>query len=263
MGFSAAAGHIAATVVHTDTQGLNQADFQLPVADGVIDAYYAAPQNREQLPVILVVQEIFGVHEHIKDLCRRLAKAGYLAVAANLYQRQGDASTYTDIPKLVAELVSKVPDEQVYADLDACIAWAGQHGGDLKRIGITGFCWGGRLTWMYTAHNPQIKAGVAWYGKLSVGHGPLIKRVALDIAGELHAPVLGLYGAQDASIPLADIERMKAAMAQGNSHSQASRFVVYPESNHAFLADYRANYRQADAEDGWRRMLEWFQRYLA
>ncbi|MCS3508501.1 dienelactone hydrolase family protein [Achromobacter sp. JUb104] len=262
MSFSAAAGNVAPTVIHTDTEGLVHGDFKLPVADGSIAAYYAAPQGRRDLPVVLVVQEIFGVHEHIKDLCRRIAKAGYLAVAANLYERQGDASTYTDIPKLIAEIVSKVPDEQVFADLDASVAWAADNGGDAKRVAITGFCWGGRLTWMYAAHNPDVKAAVAWYGKLSVGHGPLIKRVAFDVVNDLHAPVLGLYGALDASIPLADIETMKTKLAAGNAAAKQSEFVVYPDADHAFLADYRASYKPEAAKDGWTRMLAWFQRYL-
>ncbi|WP_438859593.1 dienelactone hydrolase family protein [Achromobacter spanius] len=262
MSFSAAAGNVAPTVIHTDTEGLVHGDFQLPVADGSIAAYYAAPQGRRDLPIVLVVQEIFGVHEHIKDLCRRIAKAGYLAVAANLYERQGDASTYTDIPKLIADIVSKVPDEQGFADLDASVAWAADNGGDAKRVAITGFCWGGRLTWMYAAHNPDVKAAVAWYGKLSVGHGPLIKRVAFDVVNDLHAPVLGLYGALDASIPLADIETMKTKLAAGNEAAKQSEFVVYPDADHAFLADYRASYKPEAAKDGWTRMLAWFQRYL-
>lgn len=262
MNFSAAAGNVAPTAIHTDTEGLAHGDFKLPVADGLIDAYYAAPQGQRDLPIVLVVQEIFGVHEHIKDICRRVAKAGYLAVAANLYQRQGDASAYTDIPKLISELVSKVPDEQVFADLDASVAWAAANGGDPRRVAVTGFCWGGRLTWMYAAHNPDVKAGVAWYGKLSVGHGPLIKRVAFDIVNELHGPVLGLYGGRDASIPLADVETMKTKLAAGNAAARQSEFVVYPEADHAFFADYRASYRPEPAQDGWRRMLEWFKRYL-
>ncbi|SEI95480.1 dienelactone hydrolase family protein [Achromobacter sp. NFACC18-2] len=262
MSFSAAAGNVAATVIHTDTQGLVHGDFQLPVTDGPIDAYYAAPQGQRDLPIVLVIQEIFGVHEHIKDLCRRLAKSGYLAVAANLYQRQGDASAYTDIPKLISELVSKVPDEQVFGDLDASVAWAAANGGDPRRVAVTGFCWGGRLTWMYAAHNPDVKAGVAWYGKLSVGHGPLIKRVAFDVVDELQGPVLGLYGGRDASIPLSDVETMKAKLAAGNAAAKLSEIVVYPEADHAFLADYRASYHAEAAQDGWKRMLEWFKRYL-
>lgn len=263
MSFSNAAGHIAPTVIHTSADHLEQGRIDLPVQHGTIPAYYAAPQGKRNLPIVLVVQEIFGVHEHIQDVCRRLAKAGYLAIAADLYHRQGDASAYSDIPTLISKLVSKVSDEQVYADLDACIAWAQKNGGDSHRIGITGFCWGGRLTWMYAAHNPQIKAAVAWYGKLSTGHGPLIHTMVMDIAGALHAPVLGLYGAKDASIPLSDIQAMQQKLSQGNAHSQASEFVVYPDANHAFLADYRASYHPAAAQDGWRRMLAWFERYMA
>jgi len=262
MSFSAAAGQVAPTAIHTDAEGLAHGDFALPVADGAISAYYAAPQGQSELPIVLVVQEIFGVHEHIKDLCRRVAKAGYLAVSANLYERQGNASAYTDIPRLIAELVSKVPDEQVFSDLDACVAWAAGHGGDARRVGVTGFCWGGRITWMYAAHNPAVKAGVAWYGKLAVGHGPLIKRFALDVVDELHGPVLGLYGGKDASIPLADVETMKRKLAQGNEAARQSEIIVYPEADHAFLADYRASYRREAAEDGWSRMLAWFKRYL-
>jgi len=262
MNFAAAAGQPADTTIHTDAAGLVHGDFALPVADGTQQAYYAAPAGKKDLPIILVVQEIFGVHEHIKDICRRLAHAGYLAIASNLYERQGDASQYTDISKLVAELVSKVPDEQVFADLDAAVAWAKQNGGDASRLGITGFCWGGRITWMYSAYNPKVRAGVAWYGKLAAGHGPLIKQVALDVAGKLNGPVLGLYGAQDHSIPLEDIDAMKQRLSAGGEASQASSFVVYPEAGHAFLADYRPSYRAEDARDGWARMLTWFQRYL-
>ncbi|WP_144638459.1 dienelactone hydrolase family protein [Bordetella genomosp. 13] len=262
MNFAAAAGNPASTTIHTDSQGLAQGDFELPTANGTISAYYAAPEGKKDLPIVLVVQEIFGVHEHIKDLCRRFAKQGYVAVAANLYERQGDASQYTDIPKLVSELVSKVSDEQVFGDLDASVAWAAEHGGDATRVGITGFCWGGRITWMYAAHNPRVKAGVAWYGKLASGHGPLIKQYVVDIAGQLNGPVLGLYGAKDESIPLADIEKTKAVLAQGNENSRASEFVVYPDSGHAFMADYRPSYVKADAEDGWKRALDWFDRYL-
>ncbi|MCD0502077.1 dienelactone hydrolase family protein [Bordetella petrii] len=263
MSFAPAAGQPADTTIRTDAQGLAHGDFQLPVVDGQIAAYYAAPEGKSGLPVVLVVQEIFGVHEHIKDICRRLAKAGYLAIAPELYQRQGDPSQYNDVPRLVADIVSKVPDEQVYADLDASLAWAGQHGGDTRRVGITGFCWGGRLTWMYAAHNPAVRAGVAWYGKLSAGHGPLIKHVVLDVAGQTHAPVLGLYGGQDTSIPLEDVEQLRARLAQGNEAARASEVVVYPDAGHGFLADYRPMYREPDARDGWQRMLAWFKRYLA
>ncbi|AZY49772.1 dienelactone hydrolase family protein [Bordetella avium] len=263
MNYAAAAGTPASTTVHTSAEGLIHGDFQLPVPGGTQEAYYAAPEGLKGAPLVLVVQEIFGVHEHIKDICRRLAHAGYFAVASNLYQRQGDASRYTDIGKLIADIVAKVPDEQVYGDLDAAVAWAGAQGADASRLGITGFCWGGRATWMYAAHNPKVRAGVAWYGKLASGHGPLIKSLPLDIAAELHGPVLGLYGAQDQSIPLEDVRAMEAKLAAGSDAARASRFVVYPDSGHAFLADYRPSYNAVDAKDGWERMLGWFGRYLA
>lgn len=262
MSFSPAAGNVQDTVVHTSPQGLTHGLIDLPVKDGTVAAYYAAPEGKADLPIVLVVQEIFGIHEHIQDLCRRIAKEGYFAIAVNLYERQGDAAQYTDIPKLISEIVAKVPDEQVLSDLDASVAWASQHGGDAGRVGITGFCWGGRLTWMYAAYSASVKAGVAWYGKLTTGHGPLIKRNAVDVTNELKGPVLGLYGAQDASIPLSDIEIMKGKLAQGNAQAQASKFVVYPDSGHAFLADYRPSYNEADAKDGWTRMVAWFAQYL-
>lgn len=262
MSFAPAAGQPAATTLHTDTEGLVHGDFALPVADGTQSAYYAAPSGQKGAPVVLVVQEIFGLHEHIKDVCRRLAKAGYFAVASNLYERQGDASTYTDIPKLVSELVAKVSDEQVFSDLDAAVAWAKTQGADASRVGVTGFCWGGRITWMYSAYSAQVKAGVAWYGKLTSGHGPLIKQTPVDVAGKLHGPVLGLYGAQDHSIPLDGVKAMEEALAQGGAASKASSFVVYPNSGHAFLADYRPSYNADDAKDGWARLLAWFERYL-
>lgn len=262
MSFSPAAGTVQSTAIHTSPQGLTHGLIDLPVKDGTIPAYYAAPEGKTDLPIVCVVQEIFGIHEHIQDVCRRLAKEGYFAIAVNLYERQGDASTYTDIPKLIQDIVAKVPDEQVMADLDASVAWAAQHSGDGERVGITGFCWGGRITWMYTAYSPKVKAGVAWYGKLTQGHGPLIKRNAVDVTKELHGPVLGLYGAKDTSIPLEDVETMKARLAEGNEHAKASRFVVYPDSGHAFLADYRPSYNEQDAKDGWQKMRDWFARYL-
>jgi carboxymethylenebutenolidase len=262
MSFSPAAGKVQDTAIHTSPQGLTHGLIDLPVKDGTVSAYYAAPEGKTHVPIVAVIQEIFGIHEHIQDVCRRLAKEGYFAIAVNLYERQGDASTYTDVPKLIQEIVAKVPDEQVMADLDASVAWAAQQGGDDSRVGVTGFCWGGRITWMYSAHNPAVKAGVAWYGKLTAGHGPLIKRNAVDVTQELHAPVLGLYGAQDASIPLADVELMTQRLSDGNANAKASKFVVYPDSGHAFFADYRPSYNETDAKDGWQKMLGWFAQYL-
>lgn len=261
MSFSPITGQ-ADTAIHTPAQGLDEGSFKLPTFDGTLDAYYAKPQNQDRAPVILVIQEIFGLHEHIRDVCRRFAAQGYFAVSAELYQRQGDPNAYGSVPDVVAHVVSKVSDEQVLADLDACAKWAAQQGGDASRLGVTGFCWGGRLTWMYMEHNPAVKAGVAWYGKLAAGHGPLQKRNPVDVAHTLKGPVLGLYGGQDASIPLEDVRRMEAELAKGNEAARASRIVVYPDSSHAFFADYRPSYREEDAQDAWSRALEWFKTRL-
>lgn len=261
MSFSPITGQ-AKTTIHTSNEGLEQSAFKLPTFDGDINAYYAKPQGKEGAPVILVVQEVFGLHEHIRDVCRRFAREGYFAVSVELYQRQGDANAYDNVPDLISHIVSKVPDEQVFADLDACAKWAGEQGGNASRLGVTGFCWGGRLTWMYAEHNPAVKAAVAWYGKLAVGHGPLQTRNPVDVAGTLNAPVLGLYGGQDASIPLEDVRRIEAELANGNAAAQASRMVVYPDSGHAFYADYRPSYNEDDARDAWAKALEWFKTYL-
>lgn len=261
MSFSPITGQ-ADTTIHTPTDGLEQGVFKLPTFDGVIDAYYAKPQNLPNAPIILVIQEIFGLHEHIRDVCRRFAREGYFAVSVELYQRQGDPTAYSSIPDLISNIVSKVSDEQVLADLDAAVKWAGEQGGDVSRLGVTGFCWGGRLTWMYAEHNPSLKAGVAWYGKLAVGHGPLQKRNPVDVASTLKAPVLGLYGGKDASIPQEDVRRMEAELAKGNAAAQASRMVVYPDSDHAFYADYRPSYLGRDADDAWAKALDWFRSHL-
>jgi len=203
------------------------------------------------------VQEIFGVHEHIKDVCRRFAKQGYLAIAPELFFRQGDPRTIENVGEIIQAIVNKVPDAQVLADLDACAAWAARNGGDPDRLAITGFCWGGRITWLYAAHGP-VKAGVAWYGRLVGERTPLTPRHPIDVAGMKQGPVLGLYGGADTGIPLETVEQMKAALAQGNAASRASQFVVYPDAPHAFHADYRPSFRQGPAEDGWKRCLAWF-----
>jgi len=262
MSFSPITG-AAATTIHTPVQGLDQGLVEMPTFDGTINAYFAAPSGQTHAPVILVIQEIFGLHEHIQDVCRRFAHAGYFAVAVELYQRQGDAGAYSDIPALVREIVAQVPDEQVLADLDASVRWAAAQGADPDRLGVTGFCWGGRLTWMYAAHNPACKAAVAWYGRLVSGHGPLQVRNPVDMADGLQAPVLGLYGGQDSSIPVDDVRRMEAALARGNEAARNSRIEVYPEAGHAFYADYRPSYRRDDADDAWDKALAWFSRYLA
>lgn len=260
--FAAAVLPVAAqTMVHTDTQGLDAGEVTIPVGDFKMPAYRAAPKGKANAPVILVVSEIFGVHEHIADVARRFAKQGYLAIAPELFVRQGDAKSYTDIPKLMSEVIAKVPDAQVMGDLDATVAWAKAHGGDVSRLGITGFCWGGRIVWLYSAHNPGVQAGVAWYGKLATDPTPLQPKSPVDLAGQLHAPVLGLYGAKDTSIPLDTIDKMKAALAQGSAASRASQFVVYPQAGHAFNADYRPSYVKDAAQDGWNRCLAWFKEH--
>ena len=262
-GFTLAAGPVmASTVITTDATGLTAGEVKIPVADGTIPAYRAVPAGATNAPTILVVQEIFGVHEHIKDVCRRFAKLGYMAIAPELYARQGDASGYTDNAKLFADIVNKVPDAQVMSDLDACVKWASTNGGNATRLGITGFCWGGRITWLYDAHNPNVKAGVAWYGRLVGDKDPLRPLHPVDIADKLHAPVLGLYGAADAGIPVTTVDTMKAALEKGPAAARASTFVVYPDTPHAFHADYRPSYREKEARDGWNRTVEWFKKYV-
>ncbi len=249
------------TAITTSEAGLHCARSSYTVAGFEVPFFYAAPQGKDHLPVVLVVQEIFGLHDYIVDVCRRFAQQGYLALAPDLYARQGDASAYTDMGVLMSELVNRVPQAQVLADLDGALDWACIHGGDRQRMGITGFCWGGRATWLYCAHNPQIKAGVAWYGRLVGVPTELSPLQALDVADKLHAPVLGLYGGQDTGIPLSTVDQMKQALAQGaaqgNAAAAGSEFVLYPDAPHAFHADYRPSYRADDAADGYQRCLRW------
>jgi carboxymethylenebutenolidase len=258
-GFAAAVLPICAqTAIKTDTSGLTAGEVTIPVGSFKMPAYRAAPAGKTDAPVVLVVSEIFGVHEYIADVARRFAKAGYFAVAPELLVRQGDAGSYGEIGKLIAEVVSKVPDAQVMGDLDATAAWAKAQGADTSKLAVTGFCWGGRITWLYSAHNPGIKAGVAWYGRL-VGQGnPLQPTHPVELAGKLNGPVLGLYGAADQGIPLDTVDKMKAALAAGSAAAKKSEFVVYPEAPHAFHADYRPSYRKEAAEDGWKRCVAWF-----
>ncbi|MDO9467825.1 MAG: dienelactone hydrolase family protein [Thiobacillus sp.] len=262
-GFALAVQPVAAqTAITTDSAGLTAGEIQVPTADGNMPAYRAQPAQGSNFPVILVVQEIFGVHEYIKDTCRRLAKLGYQAIAPELYARQGDPRQYTEIPEIISKVVSKVPDNQVMADLDATVAWAQANGGNTQRLGITGFCWGGRITWLYAAHNPKVKAGVAWYGRLTSPASDLTPRHPLDVADKLNGPVLGLYGGQDAGIPNDTVEKMQAALAQSaNPASKASAIHLYPDAPHAFHADYRPSYRKETAEDGWKRMQDWFRKH--
>ena len=263
-GFASAVLPVTAQTIKTDSAGLSVGEITIPVGDFKLPAYRAMPAGKtaaDKLPVVLVVSEIFGVHEHIADVARRFAKLGYLAIAPELFVRQGDAQAYGEVSKLIAEVVSKVPDAQVMNDLDACVAWAKANGGDTSRLAITGFCWGGRITWLYTAHNAAVKAGVAWYGQLLGATNALKPTHPIDVVGQLNAPVLGLYGAEDTGIPVAAVDQMKAALAKagdGNAAAKASQFVVYPGAQHAFHADYRPSYQKDAAEDGWKRCVAWF-----
>lgn len=254
-GFAVAALPVVAqNVIKTDGVGLISGTVMVKVDGQDVPVYASQPEGKTGLPVILVISEIFGVHEHIADMARRFAKQGYLALAPDLFVRQGDATKVASIPELMKNIVGKTPDAQVMSDLDAIVAWAKQNGGDTTRLGITGFCWGGRVTWLYAAHNPAVKAGVAWYGRLVGESTAITPQHPVDIAPALSAPVLGLYGGKDTGIPQESIEKMKAALAKGSSKSE---FVVYPDSGHAFNADYRPSYVAADAKDGYARCLAW------
>ncbi|MBL8512006.1 MAG: dienelactone hydrolase family protein [Betaproteobacteria bacterium] len=257
-GFAAAVLPVSAQTIATDAKGLTAGEVKIAVSDGEMPAYRAQPEGGKNLPVVLVVQEIFGVHEHIKDVCRRFAKAGYLAVAPELYARQGDPTQYKEIKDLIEKVVSKVPDLQVMADLDATAAWAAKNGGNADKMAVTGFCWGGRITWMYAAHNPKLKAGVAWYGGLVRPATPLSPKHPIDIAATLKVPVLGLYGGADTGIPNETVEQMRAALAAAKNPSEIQ---LYPDTPHGFHADYRPSYRKEQAEDGWKRLLAWFKKY--
>ncbi|MGE5649084.1 dienelactone hydrolase family protein [Noviherbaspirillum sp. UKPF54] len=258
-GFAAAVLPVAAqSVIKTDTAGLTAGTVSVTVNGQAVPVYRAQPEGKSNLPVILVVSEIFGVHEHIADVARRFAKQGYLALAPDLFMRQGDPASYGSIPELMKEVVSKVPDAQVMADLDACLAWAKDNGGNVDKLGITGFCWGGRIVWLYCAHNPGVKAGVAWYGRLVGEKSALAPAQPVDIAAGLKVPVLGLYGGKDTGIPLDTVEKMKVELARGGNKSE---FMVFPNSGHAFNADYRPSYVEADAKTAWQRCLAWFKEH--
>lgn len=255
-GFALAVLPVSAQTITTSAEGLVAGEVKVPVPGGEMPAYRAMPATGTNFPVVLVVQEIFGVHEHIKDVCRRIAKAGFFAIAPELYARQGDPAKYTDIPKLVSEIVTKVPDAQVMRDLDACVAFAKATGkADTARLGITGFCWGGRIVQMYAAHNPNVRAAVAWYGPTARAYHAGDK-TPLDVAPQIKAAVLGLYGGADGGIPNDTVEKMFAALkAAGNTKSE---YTIYPDTPHAFNADYRPSYRKAQAEDAWNKMIAWF-----
>jgi carboxymethylenebutenolidase len=256
---------MAQTAIKTSAEGLTAGEVMIDVNGFKMPAYRAQPAGKTGLPVVLVLSEIFGVHEYIADTARRFAKAGYLAIAPELFVRQGDAQSYGEMAKLMSEVISKVPDAQVMGDLDATAAWAAANGGNADKLGVTGFCWGGRQTWMYAAHNPKVKAGVAWYGRLVGEASALAPRHPVEVAAQLKGPVLGLYGEADTGIPLDTVDKMKAALAkaaeQGNAAAKASQFVLYPDAPHAFHADYRPSFRKEAAEDGWKRALAWFQQH--
>ena len=257
-GFALAVQPVSAQTITTDTNGLEAGEVKIPVADGTIPAYRAMPAQGGPFPTVLVIQEIFGVHEHIKDICRRFAKLGYFAVAPELYARQGDVSKMTDFSEIIGKVVSKVPDKQVMSDLDAAVAWAKTTGkADTSKLGATGFCWGGRIVWLYAAHNPSLKAGVAWYGRLVGQADELHPKHPLELVSELKAPVLGLYGGADMGIPNDTVESMQKAL---KAADKPCEIVLYPDTPHGFHADYRPSYRKEQADAGWKRLQEWFKR---
>jgi carboxymethylenebutenolidase len=259
-GFAFAVSPAGADTITTDATGLTAGEVKIPVKGGEMPAYRAMPENGTKLPVVLVVHEIFGVHEHMKDVCRRFAKAGYFAIAPDLFARHGDVSKIKDIPEII-KVVSAVPDEEVMADLDAAAEWAKRSGKtDPAKLAITGFCWGGRIVWLYSAHNKGLKAGGAWYGRISGAQNVFHPKDPIDLAAQLKAPVLGLYGGKDSGIPVSHVELMKRELAAAGSQPAAakSEIVVYPDAPHAFFADYRPSFRKEDAEDAWKRLLAFF-----
>ena len=262
-GYALAAGPVQAqTAIVTDTQGLSAGMVNIRTGDGrQMPAYYARPAQGSKFATVIVVQEIFGVHEYIKDTCRRLAKIGYLAVAPEYYFRQGNPAAAPDIPTIQRDIVARVPDAQVLADTDAAVAWAGGPvgRGETSRLGITGFCWGGRIVWLYAAHNQNLRAGVAWYGVLTGPTNEMRTSHPLAQVARINAPILGLYGGADQGIPNDTVDQMRAALRAGGKPSE---IVTYPDMPHAFHADYRPSYREAAARDGWRRLEVWFSRNL-
>ena len=257
-GFALSARPISVEAIHTDATGLEAGEVKIPVKDGTIPAYRSMPDKGGPFPTVLVIQEVFGVHEHIKDLCRRLAKLGYFAIAPELYARQGDPSKYTDVQALISEVVNKVPTEQVMSDLDATEAYAKSTGkADTSKLAVTGFCWGGFATWMYAAHNPDLKAAVAWYG-VDRKINDIVPKNPVDIAGQIKCPVLAVYGGQDQSIPQDTVEKRQATCKAAGKTCEVK---VYPDAPHGFNADYRPSYRPDDAKDAWARMLAWFKEH--
>jgi carboxymethylenebutenolidase len=257
-GFALAVQPVSAKAITTDATGLVAGAVEIPAKDRQLPAYRAMPATGENFPIVLVIQEIFGVHEHIQDVCRQFAKLGYLAIAPELFVRQGDVSKLSNIDE-IRQVVAKVPDAQVLSDLDAVVDWAVKSAqGNASKLAITGFCWGGRIVWLYAAHNPQVKTGVAWYGRLVGDATELTPQQPIDLASTLKVPVLGLYGGKDTGIPLATVEQMRDRLKSGSSKSE---IVVYPDAPHAFFADYRPSYRETAAKDGWKRLQAWFKQH--
>ena len=263
VGFVGASEPVMAAAIETDFKGIKAGEQMIPVGNFQLPAYVSQPEKTKgSLPIIIVASEIFGVHEYIADVTRRFAKLGYLAIAPEFFTRAGDPDAYGTIAEIQSNIVAKTPDAQVLNDLQAALVWAGKNGGDLKRVGVTGFCWGGRITWL-SATLPQVRAGVAWYGRLIGERTEGSPKHPVDIAADLKAPVLGLYGAADTGISLESIDQMRAALAQAapkNPVAKACEFVVYPDTPHAFHADYRASYREGPAKDGWEKCLAWFKK---
>ena len=257
-GYTLAAGPVRADVITTDTSGLDAGDTKIKVADGEMPGYFARPTGVNNPPVVLVAMEIFGLHEYIKDVTRRLAKLGALAVAPDYYFRKGvDLTKIADIPQLLP-IVNAKPDAELLSDLDSTVAWAKAEGGDTARLGIIGFCRGGRTVWEFSAHSPELKAGVAFYGPPVDPPNPLWPKSPTQLAPDMKAPVLGLYGAEDTGIPVATVEALKAALAANN---KTAEFKIYPGAPHGFHADYRGSYRKEAAEDAWNQMQAWFKKY--
>ena len=257
-GLTLAVTPVEAQVIHTGSDGLDAGETKIPTSEGSLPAYYARPTGAGPFPTVLVIEEIFGVHEYIKDTCRRLAHAGYLAVAPELYARIGDLSTMTDVNAIVRDVISKAPDDRMLEDLDSTAVWAAGNKGDPARLAVTGFCRGGRDVWMYDAHNPTLKAAVAWYGPIKGQPSPIQPTNPGDIAADIKAPLLGMYGGQDTGIAVPDVQ---AAATKARAAGKTVEIVVYPDAPHGFHADYRPSYRKADAEDGWNHMLAWFKKY--
>jgi carboxymethylenebutenolidase len=257
-GFTLATQRVEAQAIHTDTTGLDAGEVQIPTTDGNLPAYYAKPARKGPFPIILVNEEIFGVHEYIKDVCRRWAKLGYLAVATEYYARIGDLSKMTDVSKIMSDVILKAPDAQYMSDLDSTAAWAQHNDGSATRLGVMGFCRGGRQTWLYAAHNPHLKAAVAFYGPLLGTPTAIQPQTALDVADQIKCPLLGLYGGQDTSIP---VDSVRQAEAKAKAAHKIVDIVIYPDAPHGFHADYRPSYHQADAEDAWKRAQTWFHRF--